>query len=88
MKIQIAGPGCAKCKATETIIRKVSAELGINAEIEHLTNPAQYAKLGVMFTPAVIVDGKVIESGHVPTAEKLRQSFTSKEFGGESKNLQ
>ena len=73
MKIQIAGPGCPKCKATEAVVRKVCAEMEIDAEIEHLTNPAEFAKLGVMFTPAVVLDGKVIESGHVPSEEKIRQ---------------
>ena len=73
MKIQIAGPGCAKCKATEAVVRKVCTELEADVEIEHLTNPAEFAKLGVMFTPAVVVDGKVIESGHVPSEDKIRQ---------------
>lgn len=73
MKIQIAGPGCAKCQAAEAVIRKVCAEMGVEAEIEHLTNPAEFAKLGVMFTPAVVLDGKIIESGHVPSEEKMRQ---------------
>ena len=75
MKIQIAGPGCAKCKATEAVVRKVCTELGAEAEIEHLTNPAEFAKLGVMFTPAVVFDGKIIESGHVPSEEKIRQAI-------------
>ena len=73
MKILIAGPGCAKCQATEAVVRKVCTEMEIDAEIEHLTNPAEFATLGVMFTPAVVLDGKIIESGHVPSEEKMRQ---------------
>ena len=73
MKILIAGPRCAKCQATEAVVRKVCTEMEIDAEIEHLTNPAEFAKLGVMFTPAVVLDGKIIESGHVPSEEKMRQ---------------
>ena len=76
MKIQIAGPGCAKCQATEAVIRKVCAEMGKEAEIEHLTNAAEFSKLGVMFTPAVILDGKIIESGHVPSEEQIRLVLT------------
>lgn len=73
MKIQIAGPGCPKCQASETVVRKVCAELGVEAEIEHITDPVEIAKLGVMFTPAVVIDGKIIESGHVPSEEKIGQ---------------
>ncbi|MCU7801350.1 MAG: TM0996/MTH895 family glutaredoxin-like protein [gamma proteobacterium symbiont of Lucinoma myriamae] len=73
MKIQIAGPGCAKCQATEAVIRKVCTEMEVEADIEHLTNPAEFAKLGVMFTPAVVLEGKVVESGHVPSEEKVRE---------------
>jgi small redox-active disulfide protein 2 len=73
MKIQVAGPGCPKCHASEAVVRKVCEELGVDATIEHLKNPAELAKLGVMFTPAVIIDGKIIESGHVPSEEKMRQ---------------
>ena len=73
MKIQIAGPGCPKCQATEAVVRKVCAGMQIEAEIEHLTNPGEFAKLGVMLTPAVVIDGKIIESGHVPSEERMRQ---------------
>ena len=77
MKIQIAGPGCPKCQASEAVVRKVCAELGVEAEIEHLADPAEFAKLGVMFTPAVVIDGKIIESGRVPSEEKIRQAVST-----------
>ena len=75
MKIQIAGPGCAKCQATEKNVREACAQLGIDADIEHLTDPRVFAPLGVMMTPAAIVDGKVVASGHVPTVEALKQEI-------------
>lgn len=75
MKIQIAGPGCAKCQATEAVVRKVCGDMAVEAEIEHLTNPAEFAKLGVMFTPAVVVEGEIIESGHVPTEDKVHKAI-------------
>lgn len=75
MKIQIAGPGCAKCQATEKNVREACAELGINAEIEHLTDPRVFAPMGVMMTPATIIAGKVVISGHVPTVETLKQEI-------------
>lgn len=75
MKIQIAGPGCAKCQASEKHVREACAQLGIDAEIEHLRNPREFAPLGVMITPAIIIDGRIVASGHVPTVEGLKQEI-------------
>ncbi|MGF1640724.1 MAG: MTH895/ArsE family thioredoxin-like protein [Rhodospirillales bacterium] len=75
MKIQIAGPGCAKCKASEEHVRQACDELGMVAEIEHLRDPRQFAPLGVMITPAVIVDGRIVASGHVPTVAALKEEI-------------
>lgn len=75
MKIQIAGPGCAKCQTTEKHVREACAELGVAAEIEHLRDPRQFAPLGVMITPGVVIDGKVVASGHVPTVAELKEQI-------------
>jgi small redox-active disulfide protein 2 len=73
MKIIIAGSGCAKCKATEEAVRKVCAEADFPAEIEHVYDPRETAKLGVMITPAVVIDGKVVLAGKVPTAQDVKK---------------
>lgn len=72
MKIQVAGPGCPKCQMTEKHVREACSQLGLDVEVEHLTDAREMAMLGVMLTPAVIVNGKVIESGHVPTTENIK----------------
>lgn len=72
MKIQIAGPGCPRCQATEKAVINACAELNLDAEVTHLYDVKEYARLGVRFTPAVIVDGKVVVSGRVPTVEELK----------------
>ena len=76
MKIQIAGPGCGRCLATEKIAREVCAELDIGAEIEHVYDIRDYSKLGVQLTPAVLADGKIIFSGRVPTNDELQKAIT------------
>ncbi len=73
MKIIIAGPGCPKCLETEKNVRDASAELGIAAEITHLSDIREYAKFGIIFTPAVIVNDKVVVSGKVPTKEEIKE---------------
>ena len=72
MKIEILGPGCARCRATEENVRKALAELTLEAEVEHITDPAQFARRGVLLTPGVIVDGQVASSGRVPSVEDVK----------------
>ena len=73
MKIQIVGPGCPRCQATEKNVFNACAELDLAADIEKVRNISEFAKLGVVMTPAVVVDGKVVVSGKVPTVTELKQ---------------
>ncbi len=73
MKIQIAGPGCARCQTTEKNVINACAELDLAADISHIYDVKEYAALGVRVTPAVIVDGKIVISGRVPTVEELKK---------------
>ncbi len=73
MKIEILGTGCAKCKKTEKIVRRVVDELGINVEIVKIEDLQQIVNRGVMMTPAVTVDGEVKISGHVPSANEIKK---------------
>jgi small redox-active disulfide protein 2 len=72
MKIQIAGPGCPRCQTTEQNVVNACAQLDLAADISHIYDMKEIAKLGVMATPAVIVDGKIVMSGRVPTVGELK----------------
>lgn len=73
MQILVAGPGCPRCQATEQNVINACAELGLDADISHVYDVREYARLGVRLTPAVIVDGKVVVSGKVPTVAELKK---------------
>lgn len=73
MRIQVAGPGCARCVATEKNVVQACAELGLTADISHVYDVRQIAALGVRLTPALIVDGKIVVSGKVPTVAELKR---------------
>ncbi len=73
MKIQIIGPGCPRCEATERNVFNACAELDLAADISHVRDVRQFAALGVVMTPAVLVDGKVVVAGKVPTAAELKE---------------
>ncbi len=78
MKIEVVGPGCARCIATEKNVKEAVKQLGIQAEITHVTDIVEFAKKGVMFTPGVVVDGRVKISGKIPTVDELKKVLSSK----------
>jgi small redox-active disulfide protein 2 len=78
MKIQVAGPGCANCKNTEKNVIDACAELDLAAEVEHVTDWAEIAKLGVLRTPAVVVDGEIVVMGRVATVAELKSVLARK----------
>jgi small redox-active disulfide protein 2 len=72
MEIKVLGPGCAKCKQTEEIVRQVVSEEGVAADIEKVTDIMKIAGYGVFGTPAVIVDGEVKCVGKIPKKEEIK----------------
>lgn len=75
MKIIVAGPGCARCNATEKNVREAVKALNLNAEITHVFNVLEFRELGVRSTPAVLVDGKIVSAGKIPSVEELINIF-------------
>ncbi len=73
MKIQVCGPGCARCHATEKNVIEACAQLNLPAEVRHVFDMLKFAVLGVRVTPAVVVDGKIVVSGKIPTVEELKK---------------
>ncbi|RJP17386.1 MAG: thioredoxin family protein [Candidatus Abyssobacteria bacterium SURF_5] len=73
MKIEIFGPGCAKCQKTEQEVAKVVKQLGIDVAIEHITDLDTIVDRGVMFTPAVFIDGEKKIEGKVPKASDIEK---------------
>jgi small redox-active disulfide protein 2 len=69
--IEVLGPGCAKCQYTEKVVREVVEEAGISATINHVTDYAEIATRGVMSTPGLVIDGRVVLAGRVPTREQV-----------------
>lgn len=72
-RIQILGSGCAKCRQLTVITEQVAQDLGLQYELEKVTDVTRYADFGVMFTPALVVDGVVKLSGKVPSLDEVRR---------------
>jgi len=72
-KIQILGTGCAKCNKLTEATKAAADELGLDYELEKVTDMMRFADFGVMITPALEVDGEVKAAGSVPKADELKQ---------------
>lgn len=77
MTIQILGPGCRRCEALDQATRTAVEQLGLDASIEKITDYAQMARMGVMSTPALALDGRVLMSGSVPSVDQVRDLLTA-----------
>ncbi len=71
MDIKILGTGCAKCQKLEQLTREAVASLGLDATIDKVTDPGEIAGWGVMSTPALVVDDRVVTVGRVPSEADL-----------------
>lgn len=73
MKIQILGSGCAKCHKLTEVAEQAARDLGLDYELEKVTDVKRYPDFGVMFTPALVVDGVVKLSGKVPSLDEAKE---------------
>ncbi len=70
--VKVLGFGCAKCNALEQAVREALAELDMETKIDHVTDFTQIAAYGVITTPALVVDGKVVSYGKVLKKEEAK----------------
>ncbi len=73
MKIQVLGTGCPKCKKLAANAEEAAKELGLAVEIEKVTDIDKIIDFGVMSTPSLAIDGKVVVVGKVPSVEEIRK---------------
>ena len=72
-KLQILGTGCSKCKRLTEQVEQAAQQLGIEHQIEKVTDIEQIISFGVMMTPALAVDGQVKVAGNIPSIEELKR---------------
>lgn len=73
MEIKVLGTGCAKCKSLETATRKAVEELKLNATVEKVEDIQKIMEYGIMRTPGLVINGKVVLSGQVPKVSALKE---------------
>ena len=76
MEIKVLGSGCAKCKTLEKLTREAVAETGVSAEIEKVEDMFKILSFGVMSTPALVINQKIVLSGRVPSILEIKELIT------------
>ncbi|MDR3698466.1 MAG: thioredoxin family protein [Candidatus Sulfopaludibacter sp.] len=72
-KIKILGTGCTKCRNLTANAERAVQELGIEAEIEKVTEVQDIIKFQILMTPGLVIDGQVKSAGRVPSVEEIQQ---------------
>lgn len=78
MKIEVLGTGCQKCNALAAAATAAVQQLGLNCEVEKITDITQIMAKGVMVTPALVVDGKVKASGKLLSVDQIKAMIEEK----------
>jgi small redox-active disulfide protein 2 len=71
--VTVLGPRCKRCAALEAVTRDAVAQLGLAVTVEKVTDYAEIARMGVMSTPALAIDGRLALSGSVPGVDRVKQ---------------
>ena len=71
--VKVYGPGCKRCDTTANMVAEAAAKLGLDVAIEKITDAKSIAMAGVMSTPGISVDGKLVHAGGLPDAGKLEE---------------
>ena len=72
-KIKVLGTGCKNCETTANLIRIAAEQAGVEIELEKVTDMAEIMGYGVMSTPGVVVDGKLVHAGGLPGPDQVRK---------------
>ncbi|MHC1740590.1 MAG: thioredoxin family protein [Anaerolineaceae bacterium] len=77
VNIKVLGSGCANCKRLEETARKAVATLGIEAEIEKVTDYAEIMKYPILSTPGLVINEKLVSAGRIPTEKEITDWLTA-----------
>jgi small redox-active disulfide protein 2 len=74
-EVKVLGTGCANCKSTIALIEQIAQTKGVEVKLEKVEELRDIMGYGIMSTPGVVIDGKVVHAGGVPSREKVASWF-------------
>ena len=73
MKVEVLGPGCKNCETVFERVEEVVQELGLDAELNHVTDINEAMEKGVTMTPGIMIDDEIVSEGQVPSKDKIKE---------------
>jgi small redox-active disulfide protein 2 len=77
MEIKILGGGCANCKRLEKVTQQALGEMGVEADVSKVTDFSEIMTYNILTTPGLVIDGKVVSSGRVPSKAEVTTLITT-----------
>ena len=71
LDIKVLGPGCDNCKKVEALAKQATMNLGVEAQFEKVTDRTEYPKYGLMYTPGLVINNKLVCGGRIPTEAEV-----------------
>jgi small redox-active disulfide protein 2 len=72
VEIKVLGPGCANCERLAETVKQAVSELGIDAEVTKVTDFAEMASYGMLASPGLVINEKLVSSGRIPSTEDIK----------------
>jgi len=77
LTVKVLGSGCANCKKVEAVARQAVASLGLDAQIEKVTEQAEIMKYPILATPGLVINEKLVSAGRIPTEAEVTTWLTT-----------
>ncbi len=77
LKVQVLGSGCANCHKVEALCKQAITQLGVDAQVEMVTDMKEIMRMGVMSTPGIVINGQVVSTGRVPALSQITTMMTT-----------
>ena len=72
LNIKVLGPGCNNCHMVEEVARAAVAAVGVEAEFEKVTDRAEFARYGLLYTPGLVINEKLVAAGRIPNESEVQ----------------
>jgi small redox-active disulfide protein 2 len=77
VEIQVLGSGCANCHKVEALAKQAVAQMAIDADVKLVTDMETMMRYGIMATPAIVINEKVVSAGRVPALSQIKSLITT-----------